>query len=67
MAYVNVRDRDLLGSIIGATILDVTQHDQDEWDEEGECYWELHFDNGVTVHVDVCECAGFHVLNVPDE
>lgn len=45
--YVNIRDHDLLGSIIGSTVVDVTQQDSDEFAERGS-FVALHFSNGMT-------------------
>ena len=46
-AYANIRD--VLGRFIGATVVDITQHDRDEFLEEGLSYVELHFDTGATL------------------
>lgn len=64
--YANIRDHNLLGAIIGAKVVDVTQHDREEFQEEGACYFVLHFDNGVCVRVYVGD-DGFDILNVPDQ
>jgi hypothetical protein len=42
--YANIRK--VLGSLIGRTVVDVTQHDQDEWEEARSCYVMLMFDDG---------------------
>lgn len=42
--YSNIRQ--ILGSLIGTKVLDITQHDPEEWDETGKSYIQLHFDNG---------------------
>lgn len=42
--YANIRD--ILGEAVGARILDITQHDRDEWDADGRCYVMLLLDNG---------------------
>lgn len=49
MSYSNVRDSNLLGPIVGARVLEVTQHDEDEFKENGESRIYFHFDNGLTV------------------
>jgi hypothetical protein len=49
--YSNVRD--FLGQFIGHRIVDITQHDPDEFAEDGRSYVMLMFDNG--------ECIKFFV------
>lgn len=41
--------RETLGGLIGRSLLDVTQQDEDEFREDGRSYVMLHFDNGSTV------------------
>lgn len=48
-----IRAPEFLGPIIGAKVLDVTQHDKAEWLEEGISYVMLHFDNGYTIRVEL--------------
>lgn len=48
-SYESVRNPEVLGGIIGATVVDVTQHDADEFKETGASYVALHFSNGITV------------------
>jgi hypothetical protein len=38
--------RQIIGSVIGRRIVDVTQQDQDEWDETKQAYVMLHLDDG---------------------
>ena len=45
--YANIRD--FLGSYVGARLVDVTQQDREEFDETGEAYVMLHFDNGLSM------------------
>ncbi len=42
--YVNIRE--ILGELIGARVLDITQHDKEEFEATGESYIMLLFDNG---------------------
>jgi hypothetical protein len=42
--YVNVRG--FLGHLIGRTIVDVTQHDREEYEQTGEAYIMLMFNDG---------------------
>jgi hypothetical protein len=65
-SYATIRDPHLLGAILGATVLDVTQHDKEEFDEDGSCYFEIHFSNGVTLNVPVGD-DGVHLKNIPDD
>jgi hypothetical protein len=41
--------RDLLGSLIGKTLVDVSQHDQEDWELEGESFVVLMFSDGSSV------------------
>ena len=54
--YDNIRDPDLLGSIIGARVADITQNDKDE--KPHAVYF--HFDNGYTVRFTVDD-EGFDI------
>jgi len=47
--YATIRDPDLLGRLIGAKCVDVTQQDAEDFDEDGESFVVLHFDNGYAV------------------
>ncbi len=42
--YSNIRQ--ILGHIIGQTVVDITQHDKDEFEENGRAYVMLMFDKG---------------------
>ncbi len=42
--YANIRS--ILGNAIGKTIVDITQHDADEFAADGRCYIVLMFDTG---------------------
>lgn len=57
--YSNIRE--LLGDFIGCCVVDITQHDEDEFKESGDCYVALHFDNGGTITFDITDDGGFHV------
>lgn len=48
-SYSTIRDPNLLGPLIGAKCVDVTQHDKEDFDEDGESFVTLHFDNGYAV------------------
>lgn len=47
--YANIRNPDLLGPLIGQRIIDVTQHDREEWEENRKAYVTLHCESGLTV------------------
>ena len=38
--------RSILGELIGQTVLDVTQHDEDEWVQDGRAYVMIMFADG---------------------
>jgi hypothetical protein len=42
--YSNIRK--ILGNAIGRTVIDITQHDADEFAEDQRCYIMLMFDDG---------------------
>lgn len=63
--YSNIRNEDLLGPIIGQRVLEVTQHDKSEFEENGESRIYLHFENGYTVSFPI-EDAGF-VISPPGD
>lgn len=60
--YAHIRDADLLGPFLGQRIVEITQHDQDEWEETRESYFCLHFENGFTLRVPVGD-SGFDILD----
>lgn len=64
MSYSNIRDAALLGPLIGARVIDITQHDEDEFKENGESRIYFHFDNGITVSFPIGD-AGFDVKDHP--
>lgn len=45
--YANIRQ--ILGHLIGRELMDITQHDEDEFRESGECFVCLMFKGGGTV------------------
>lgn len=51
--YANVRD--FLGFLIGTRVVDITQQDPDEWQEERRSYVVLHFDNGGTITIPITD------------
>lgn len=60
--YSNIRE--LLGDVIGRTVVDITQHDKEQFEEEGS-FVQLHFDDGSYLKFPIGD-AGFH-HNVGDD
>lgn len=54
-SYSNARD--ILASIIGQKIVDISQHDQEEWDRDANSYVILMFEDGQTLKIFVGETA----------
>lgn len=63
--YANIREIDQLGRAIGTRIVDITQHDEDEFKETRESYVCFHLDNGLTIKFIICD-AGFEI-DEPDD
>lgn len=51
MPYANIREH--LGSLVGAQVLDVTQHDEADWLAGDPAYFMLMFSNGSVLKVEV--------------
>lgn len=49
MAENDANIREILGDVIGARLIEVTQHDKEEFNETGLSYVALHFDNGLSL------------------
>jgi hypothetical protein len=49
VSYSNVRDSGLLGPVLGVRVVEITQHDEDEFKANGESRIYFHFENGITV------------------
>lgn len=58
--YANIRDAELLGPFVGQRIVDITQHDKDEYEETRQAYIALHFENGQTLKFPIGD-AGFDI------
>jgi hypothetical protein len=52
--------REVLGSLIGRRVVDITQHDRDEWEAGEEAYVMLMFDDGSYVKFPVTELGFDH-------
>jgi hypothetical protein len=63
--YVNIRHEDLMGPCIGCTVIDVTQHDADEFAERGS-FVALHFSNGMTARFPISD-VGFNISIVGED
>lgn len=55
--YITIRD--ILGRFIGRTVVDITQHDEEEYRETQKSFVEILFDNGETVRFMIGE-DGFY-------
>lgn len=63
MSYSNVRDPEMLGPLIGARVVDITQHDAEEYPDTGSRIY-LHFDNGMTLWFPIGD-DGFGITDHP--
>jgi len=63
MSYSNVRDPEVLGSLVGKRVVDITQHDPEEFAENGESRIYLHFENGTTLSFPIGD-EGFDLTDV---
>lgn len=55
--YSNIRM--ILGPLIGKTLVDITQHDKEEFAETKESYIQFHFEDGLYVKIPIGD-GGFH-------
>ncbi len=51
--YATIREK--LGWLVGRRVLDVTQQDEEDYQETGEAYVMLMFDDGSTLKFPLCE------------
>ncbi len=58
--------REMLGELIGHTVVDITQHDQDEWERDGASYFMLMFEDGQTLKIFQSDSPAF-ILNDGEE
>jgi hypothetical protein len=63
--YVTVRD--FLGHFIGQTIIDITQHDEEEFEEDGWSKVYLHMSNGESICFYIGDDGCFAVHTNEDE
>ena len=64
-SYANIRDGSLLGPILQQRIVEITQHDEEEFHETGEGFVCLHFENGYTLRLAITEEEGRILLTPP--
>lgn len=64
--YSNIRDPELLGPVLGQRVVEITQHDAEDFAKTGESRIYLHFENGYTVSFPIDD-AGFDVAGPQDE
>lgn len=62
--YSNIRD--ILGELIGKKLVDITQHDKEEYDETQDAYIMLMFEDGCYLKFYVDE-RGLHHNCGPDQ
>lgn len=55
-AYATIRE--VIGDFIGTTLVEITQQDEEEWEEGHVSYVALHFSNGCTITFPIGD-AGF--------
>lgn len=58
--YANVRE--FLGSLIGKTLIDVTQHDIADFERNDEAFVMLMFDDGSLLKFDMGDDSGFVLI-----
>ncbi len=63
--YANIRE--LLGGFIGRTIVDITQHDEEEWRQSRKSYVMLMFDDGKWIKFYVGDAGFSHGEGPPDD
>lgn len=62
--YANIRKACLLGPILGQRVIEVTQHDEEEFRASGGNVY-LHFENGYTLRVALSDVPGTVQLLAP--
>lgn len=62
--YSNIRE--IIGDVIGRTVMDVTQHDEDQFNEEGS-FVQLHFDDGSYLKFPIGDDGFHHNLGEDEE
>lgn len=62
--YANIRE--VLGILLQQRVIEITQHDPEDWAASRDSFICLHFENGVTLRIPVGD-EGIHLENLPDE
>lgn len=65
--YANIRDDDLLGPLVGQRVIEITQHDQEEFEEDHVSYIALHFENGYTLTFQINDDCHFTISAPGDD
>jgi hypothetical protein len=60
-SYANIRE--ILAPLLNQTVIEITQHDKEEWEEDGQSYVSLHFSNGYTLKVIISDDGEFGLLS----
>ncbi len=55
-AYSNIRQ--ILGNAIGRRIVDITQHDKEDFDQDGKCFVMFMLEDGHYIRFDLGEDSG---------
>lgn len=63
--YANIRQ--ILGHLIGKRIVDITQHDQEEWEQDGTSYVHLMLEDGDYLKFYIGEAGFDHSGDGEDE
>lgn len=64
MSYSNIRE--ILGPVIGQRLIDITQHDEDEYQETRQAFIMLHFEDGSYLKFPVEEKGVDHNIGEDD-
>lgn len=62
--YASIRE--LLGHLVGHTVVDITQHDADDFARDGDAFVELLFDNGQSLRCHIGD-EGIDLLDPWDD
>lgn len=62
--YANIRD--VIGHFIGKTVVDITQHDKEDWDMNGESFVYLLFNDGSGLKFPIGEDGFMHESHSED-
>lgn len=57
--YANIRE---LLPVVGLVVVEVTQHDEEDYMLGGPAFFMIHFDSGLTLQVEVCDDGRVRVV-----